>query len=516
MRTCLHAVTSLRLTSAVVQPVPLLAWSPGDWRKVEARPGKEDAQSLYRHAAWLTTAIREDAAGYELRQLRAAAAFAPDPRPAWNVSQASVAYELQSAEWQPARKPAVLRLSFSERFSGSAAEVVPSCASSFYAQLRTEESTATACAFVSCSNWTYSLECVAPSDADETPLVLDLWLSHISFGAFWPLSGAADILLDLRKRVFECSPPAAPRRASTLPPPQPCAAGQMIQAGRWHLHSIKYQPADGCVLPAPDMGALHRSLAPAWLVMVGASHMRYMYDYLVQTLASFNESAALDAKHGDAETGNVRYRSALYVHGGHEDDFGFGSAHENATVAAQLELLLSGPQPVPEGSVVLVQFGSWDLHGVGLAEVIFQSRRHFLPRAARLARRGVSVFYLTPPAFGAFSDSAWSGMRNDAAYAALLQQMAPALAAAGGGVLDVSLITRLYFQRMCWATGGDGQAPHAEFRTDWSYECDDHVLCPLGNGRVGGPIGAVVTPILFAAVDELRRQGRGRTAGRPE
>lgn len=314
----------------------------------------------------------------------------------------------------------------------------------------------------------YTVRCVNRGDAQ-----IHVMLSHVSFGAYVPL-GDDSVLEEMRVPLFACNytafPPPTPDDAQA-PVSSFCTREQLADdwGGAWHRSSpvnASYVPTSGCKVPNTTAAALVASVPR--LVMIGSSHMRYAYDATVQQLGFFK--AGLEVKHVDDETENVAYVSKHYIVGGPEfPDVGILHTLRNLSTS------------LPPRSLVVMQFGSWSLHGVGLMPTIREAEE-LLPAVRTLVSRGVRVVWLPPPSYPRGSQTGtWAGQRNNHAYAALAQAFEPGLRAAGGFLFDDLTMSRAFTESL------DG----------FEWQCGDHVLCNRG-GIIVGPVGLEIIRVLLA------------------
>lgn len=465
---------------------------------------------------------RGNGGAYELWQLRQAAAaslagrgaaWTDDSAAPWNVTHARLLYTLKAAHVVEAGS--AYRLVVTESWLSGAPHVavgaappedthqntgsLPSpsvCGSSFYAQVDAGgEREMASCSVVHCyaegggdggEGSTYSLHCPTLASSLSAQPLFSLMLSHVAHGAFWPLSASRVVLQDLRQPVFNCSLPA-----STGPPPalrrRVCRLDMLVQPGYWDLNDVRYRPANGCLLPLVHAHHLiTRHLDEkhhANLLLIGSSHMRYTYDALLQRLHAPRQG--LTAKHEDASFGNLAYVAANYARFGPEEE------DERKGVRGALGRVSCAQA---NRTVVVVQFGSWDLHGLGLGQAVRDAHTHLLPALRSLLRCGAVVFLLPPPAYGICQLNEWAGMRTDHGYQALHQSIRPAFTAAGGLVLDLLTLTQLWFDQLALESLNE---PPGTVRNP----CADHILCPHGaDGAIVGPVGQVYLDLLLAAV----------------
>lgn len=314
----------------------------------------------------------------------------------------------------------------------------------------------------------YTIRCINRGDAR-----LHIMLSHVNFGAYVPL-GDDSILEEMRAPLFACnytavSPPISDDAQAPVSPF--CTLERLADdwGGVWQRLSsgnASYVPTSGCKVPNTTAAALVASVPK--LVMIGSSHMRYAYDATVQQLGYFK--AGLEVKHVDDETENVAYVSKHYIVGGPEfPDVGI------------LQTLRNLSSSLPPRSLVVMQFGSWSLHGVGLMPTIREAEE-LLPAVRALVSCGVRVVWLPPPSYPRGSQTGtWAGQRNNHAYAALAQAFEPGLRAAGGFLFDDLAMSRAFTEAV------DG----------FEWQCGDHVLCNRG-GTIVGPIGQEILRVLYA------------------
>ena len=134
-------------------------------------------------------------------------------------------------------------------------------------------------------------------------------------------------------------------------------------------------------------------------------------------------------------------------------------------------------------SLLLVSFGSWHLHGFGVARTIRDVQTVLVPELERIMRNvSVRVVVFTGPAKFK-QEGPWAGIENTASMAALLEAtrllMPPNVT-----VLDIVHPTRAFMESVepavDWDCQNDGQ-------------CSCHILCRLGGGpNVTGRFGVQI------------------------
>ena len=337
--------------------------------------------------------------------------------------------------------------------------------SNFYAQTVSADGAVSTCQVADLFNGTYVISCVNAGDG-----VLHLMLSHVAYGAFVPLSGGL-ILQDMRLPLLACKYAVrAPDALATLSN-RTCSRNELADefGGSWK--DFKYVPTSGCAVKDVDLATCLKVLPK--LVMIGSSHMRFMYDALIQKLGYFR--AGLDVKHSDDAVENVEYRSKHYlVHGPEFPTVGIVDALRNLTLT------------LPRKAVLLLQFGSWDLHGNGLSATLDYAMIDVMPLLEQLITQlGTVVIFLPPPSYY-LQTGTWAGMRNNHAYAALANPFRRELERLGGFMFDDLTMTRALMEAV----------------PGYDWQTGDHILRNRG-GEIFGRLGLECLRVLLAFIADL-------------
>jgi hypothetical protein len=302
---------------------------------------------------------------------------------------------------------------------------------------------------------------------------LRVYLTHVSGGAvtvFQPYGQT--VMEDMHVPLFECSP----QRIAT-PPPQLLACssfddvGRDRQRGAWVIRSgaLQWLTRSGCLVPPG------KQLPPSEaVVFMGDSHMRFFYDLYVQKMLNVSKHYQ-EVKHLDDSEGAVRYLARHYITRKRAPEF------QKDELVETLDTAMGA-----EACTVFLGFGSWDLHGNGLAYTLEAMRRDLHPAVRRAEAAGHRVFLLTPPAYPSGAQHGpWAGQRNNHAHERLSREMDALFFEEQN--IDISRLTRAV-----------SETSPALF--DW--QCGDHLLCYRGE-RVVGPVGeAVLDYLLFYAFSE--------------
>jgi hypothetical protein len=207
--------------------------------------------------------------------------------------------------------------------------------------------------------------------------------------------------------------------------------------------------------------------------MFGESHMRFFYDLLLQELGIFDGN--LEVKHSDDSTRNIHYFATHYITQGPEGGVMIDALRKTNFTT---------------NSLVLISFGSWHLHGMGLAKTILDLREVLVPEVQRILDiYGARVVVFTGPAkfkqVGAFA-----GIENTASMTAILEAVSM-LMPKDVIVLDMVNPTRGFLESALPAIDWDCQNDN---------QCQCHMLCRLGGGsNVTGRFG---TELFHLAMNE--------------
>ena len=305
---------------------------------------------------------------------------------------------------------------------------------------------------------TYAVAC-APTHDGRARLTADLM--HVQFGAFTPYGAALEAQEQIKAPLFDCTYVSTPAiRAET------CAGDALDVQGGWWLDVRSQEPThestDGCSRSAP-VAELQTCVAsfPS-IFMVGESHMRFFYDYVLQALGRPNKN--LEVKHSDDSSGNVHYLAAHYIVTGPE-----GGVILNALRGANFT----------DGSLLLLSFGSWHLHGVGLAKTVALVRDVLVPELERIMREHRVAVYVTTAPAKFRQEGAWAGVENTASVAAL-QEATEMLMPEGVHTFDIVHATRGFMESV---------RPAIDWDCDKDGQCSCHILCRHGGSDVYGRFG---------------------------
>ena len=313
-------------------------------------------------------------------------------------------------------------------------------------------------------NGTYTVEC-APTPTREAIITVEL--KHIHYGAFLPFGDKFDVHQQLKVPLFECEY-AAPsvhnvdcerQRYSTLD----------VSGGWWtdaRTAKPRFQPSGWCK-EAPDLNLSDCMRSYTDVYMFGESHMRFFYDYITQQLGIAN--GTLELKHSDDSAANIHYFASHYITKGPE-----GGVLIDALQRTNFR----------NNSLVLVSFGSWQLHGKGLTQSILDVKDVLVPALSRvMAEPNVTrIIVFTGPAKYK-QEGSWAGIENTAAMAALLEAV-QLLMPQGIAVLDIVHATRTFMESI---------TPPIDWDCWNDHQCSCHIMCRLdGTATVTGRFGKAI------------------------
>lgn len=259
-------------------------------------------------------------------------------------------------------------------------------------------------------------------------------LTHVMFGAFAPFPDM-HVMADLKAPLFECT------------------AQTFRVDGTDNVWNAERQLA---TTRQP------RRLFAGDLYMIGSSHMRYFYDAVLQEHGCniTHDKVRHDDESFQLPSGfNVTYLSRQHLSAEWAPEF---TKHGIIETMAAIH--------APRAAVFLLQFGSWDLHSVGLARTI-STAVNWLGRLS-----GVTVTVMTPPVYpSGFQTGSWAGIRNNHAYSAIAEAL-ECVPNRGYDVLDLSHVTRAFAELAIPGVG---------------WACADHILC-FDGAKFIGPYGLEV------------------------
>lgn len=308
------------------------------------------------------------------------------------------------------------------------------------------------------------------------PSTLYVYLTHVNDGVthtFQP--DGQNVMEDMAVPMFEChtseGPSFKPVNASKH---RVCEYEDDLvldrQRGAWHLDAdgtLRWMTRSKCIVPE------YSQPIPSYarLLFIGDSHMRFFYDLYVQRNLGIQKNYT-EVKHLDDTTGNVQYLARHYITRQRAPEF---TKDEIAETLCQL------PPVFGDKTVILIGFGSWDLHANGLRYTLDAIEGSLAPAVLAAERLGYTVYLSTPPAYPSGAQrGAWAGMRNNHAHEFIKHKLNTVFEETK--VIDTSRLTRALSET----------AP-----TVFDWQCGDHILCYRGT-RVVGPVGnAVLDYLLF-------------------
>ena len=141
---------------------------------------------------------------------------------------------------------------------------------------------------------------------------------------------------------------------------------------------------------------------------------------------------------------------------------------------------------LPRQAVLLLQFGSWDLHGNGLSATLDYAIIDVMPLLEQLITQlGTLVIFLPPPSYY-LQTGTWAGMRNNHAYAALANPFRRELERLGGFMFDDLTMTRALMEAV----------------PGYDWQTGDHILRNRG-GEIFGRLGLECLRVLLAFIADL-------------
>lgn len=308
-------------------------------------------------------------------------------------------------------------------------------------------------------NGTYAVECV-PTPTREALLTVEL--KHTDFGAFLPFGDKFFVQQQLKVPLFDCeyAAPSAHR--------VDCSRGSSLDVtGGWWTEARtatpRHQHSSWCdEAPALDLSECMRFYTDVY--MFGESHMRFFYDFITQQLGIAN--GTLEVKHADDSAANIHYFATHYITKGPEGGVLIDALQRTSFT---------------NNSLVLIGFGSWQLHGVGIAKSILDVKDVLVPALNRImAEPNVTrlVVFTGPAKFK--QEGPWAGIENTASMAAL-QEAVQLLVPPGVTVLDIVHATRTFMESI---------TPPIDWDCWNDHQCSCHIMCRLdGTTTVTGRFG---------------------------
>ena len=155
-------------------------------------------------------------------------------------------------------------------------------------------------------------------------------------------------------------------------------------------------------LTRADVEICHRLRAFDHVSMMGVSHMRYAFDYVMLRCFGTEDAKWLSRKHGDCHVGNVDYKIVYYA--------------TDWRAAVRREMT---EYRLTSGSLVIVQFGAYDLMTRDYRITMTESVAQFMRSVRRLCALGARVVVVaTPPFPDKIADRKRRGHRNNFAVSA--------------------------------------------------------------------------------------------------
>lgn len=146
---------------------------------------------------------------------------------------------------------------------------------------------------------------------------------------------------------------------------------------------ITHHYGEPITLLTPEEICNRLSLKYDHISMVGASHIRYMFDYLMmRCFVNFPSLEDVLGKHESLRVGNIDFKSTKYAY-----DFPENIDQE----FMQFNLT--------KGSLILAQYGAHDLFKGRFLETMEKGQEIFMSSIERSCRSGVKVFVLATPPF---------------------------------------------------------------------------------------------------------------------
>jgi Nucleotide-diphospho-sugar transferase len=222
-----------------------------------------------------------------------------------------------------------------------------------------------------------------------------------------------------------------------------------------------------CVIPSNQSWRITGNV-----FMIGSSHMRLFYDLSVQRMGIHKNNTGV--KHEDDSTANLHFFSRHYISRARAPEF------QKDEISETLWNISTGHAKFDD--IVLIQFGSWDLHGNGYDYTIARIYDTLLPAVDAVRRAGFRVLVMPPPAYPAGAQTgSWAGQRCNPSYAGLVEALRDTLRPEE--VFDMSLWTRAF---------NEVKIPDVDWR------CGDHILCYDGNHIIGRFGEATLDALIWA------------------
>jgi hypothetical protein len=308
-------------------------------------------------------------------------------------------------------------------------------------------------------NGRYTVDCI-PTPTRNALLTVDL--THVDFGAFAPYGKMSFVQQQIKVPLFECA------YASPSMHDQDCSHESSLDVtGGWWTEARsaapRYNPTSWCEeVPVMNLSDCMRFYTDVY--MFGESHMRFFYDYLTQQLNISN--GTLEVKHSDDSAGNIHFFATHYITKGPE-----GGVLIDALSRTNFT----------NNSLILINFGSWHLHGMAVTKTILDVQNVLVPALRRiLAGPNVTrILVFTAPAKFR-QEGPWAGIENTASMAALLEAV-QLLMPEGVAVLDIVHSTRTFMESI---------KPPIDWDCWNDHQCSCHIMCRLdGTTTVTGRFG---------------------------
>jgi hypothetical protein len=303
---------------------------------------------------------------------------------------------------------------------------------------------------------------------------LYVYLTHVNEGVLHTFQpDGQNVMEDMAVPLFECHTEGLQSQPVNASNHRVCEYEDDLvldrQRGAWHVDAggaLRWMTRSRCIVPE------YTSSIPSYarLLFIGDSHMRFFYDLYVQRNLGIRKNYT-EVKHLDDTTGSVKYLARHYITKARAPEF---TKDEISETLWQLP-------PVVDKTVILIGFGSWDLHGNGLRYTLKAVEDALAPAVLSAERLGYTVYLSTPPAYPSGAQrGSWAGQRNNHAHDFIKHKLNTVFE--DSKVIDISRLTRALSET----------AP-----TVFDWQCGDHILCYRGT-RVVGPVGhSVLDYLLF-------------------
>ena len=285
------------------------------------------------------------------------------------------------------------------------------------------------CAVEDSLNGVYRIDCpqwMMPATRLEVELQSILW------NAYFPVLRVNDTVYTRATMnipiLREVSRHSLPDEAVSQKPTCNAVLVSQAQRGFWHGNaSWEYET---CVVEHVEHDEIQRCVARyERVVLVGASHMRYTYDALVDFM--HGDLMGAPRKHLDASHQGMEYRSVLFV--------------EELTEFVEASTCTN--------CVLVLQAGSWDFGYRGGLSTFIPDARKLITALQRLmsTEPHAAVIYVSAPPYPIYNNSqsikdVWSGRmhRDTSALRASTEWLQPQLTGLGVAFLDYGLVAEAY------------------------------------------------------------------------